>query len=111
MSILPKWEKQIFLGEVSFQLFFPLNSFSSVNLPLVCRLCRQTKLFSCKYFSIFPLHFPARLTYLCLLCTDSGCCDRQGYEGVRRSLVSNPSTIRAEPHEAILACVGELALR
>lgn len=39
-------------------VIFPPNSFPSVNLPLVCRLCSQTNLFSCKYFSIFPLHVP-----------------------------------------------------
>ncbi len=48
MSIPPKWEKQTFLCEVSFQLFSPPNSFCSMNFPLVRRLCSQTKLFSCK---------------------------------------------------------------
>lgn len=31
MSIAPKWEKQIDLGQVLFRLLLPLNSFPSVN--------------------------------------------------------------------------------
>lgn len=134
MSIPPKWEKQTFLGEVSFQLFFPLNSFPSANFPLVCRVCSQTKLFSSKYFSIFPLHVPHFLQKLeithflacfgvreiifgfalnvfnIMLHINSGCYERQGYVGVRRSLVSNQSPLRTEPHAAMLGCVGEMAL-
>lgn len=58
MSIAPKWEKQTFLVEVSLHLFFPLNSFPSVNLPYACMLCSHANLSPCKYFSIFPLHVP-----------------------------------------------------
>lgn len=130
MSIATKWEKQTFLGEVSFQLFFPLNSFPSANFPIVCRVCSQTELFPCKYFTIFPLHVPhflqklkLHVSFLALasenllglhwmsstLCfTSAAVVVTDG--GVRRSLLSNQSPLCTEPHAATLACVGELAL-
>lgn len=54
---------------VSFQLFF----------PYVCRLCRLTKLFSRKYFSICIFHISykkCKLDNFCLPCINGGCCDK-----------------------------------
>lgn len=85
-----------FLVEVSLQLIFLLNTF-----PSVCRLCRQTNLFSCKYVCTFPQHVHCnnwKLDILLLIpCNHSGGCGRRGVEAVRRvnRLLSVRSPVRS----------------